>query len=338
MKLSLKAMAGRLAPFVIQPHDCPILMYHRVLPHDSSTRSLDGNIVVTPEIFESNLLFLLKYYSIVSLSDTIMGMRTSRPSCVLTFDDGWIDTYEIVFPILKRLGLPATVFLPTGFIGTNRLFWYDRIEQLVHHWGNESQLDAARKHCSTFFAPKSLFNGHTLAELFYETVHSLKSHHPSDIESRLNQAEEETFGKPQPTSAQRTLMDWNEVRSMGTAGITFGSHGVNHSILPTLSYAEQKNEITESRHTLLSQQINFVDCISFPNGNYNQDTLNLSEGAGYKLFVSASIRPCGTGTSSRLAHRIGVPFHMAKDERLLNYAIVKAKCSGRLHQLPSGSQ
>jgi peptidoglycan/xylan/chitin deacetylase (PgdA/CDA1 family) len=88
-------------------------MYHRVLPHEASP-ILDDGICVTPELFEENLVFLRQHFDIVSLKDILgEGPRIKNP-CVITFDDGWLDTYQVTFPILRRLRIPATVFLPTG--------------------------------------------------------------------------------------------------------------------------------------------------------------------------------------------------------------------------------
>jgi len=333
MKYGLKVTVGSFAGLVLQAQDCPILMYHRVLPHGATVGTLDDNIVVTPEAFEANVRFLLRRFSVVSLSDVIAGRQRKKPSCVITFDDGWLDTYEVAFPILRRLGAPATVFLPTGYIGTSLMFWYDRVERLVRQWVLENGVAEARKWCQLYFDIKAVADVGTEASLVYESIHAMKPRHPTDIGCRVEQAEGRTFGSPQPTSPHRQLMDWDEVRMMGTAGMTFGSHGITHSILPNLSREEQKEEIHGSRQLLRARKINYVDCISFPNGNYNQETLDVSEEVGYQLFVSASIRPCGTGMSRRLAHRIGMPFSLANDEGLLKYMLVSAKCTGRMHQL-----
>lgn len=333
MKYGLKVTMGAFVGLVMEARDCPILMYHRVLPHGAVTGTLDDNVVVTPEAFEANVRFLLKRFAVVSLADVMVGRQQKKPSFVITFDDGWLDTYEVAFPILKRLGVPATVFLPTAYIGTSLMFWYDRVERLVRQWVMENGVAEAHKWCQLYFDIKTVIDVGTEAKLVYEAIHSMKPRHPRDIEYRLKQAEGRTFGSPQPISPHRQLMDWDEVRRMGAAGVTFGSHGISHSILPNLSYEEQKEEIHGSRRMLRSQKVNYVDCISFPNGNYNQETLDLSGEAGYQLFVSASMRPCGTGMSRRLAHRIGVPFSLANDEGLLKYTLVKAKCTGRMHRL-----
>ena len=147
MKYGLKVTMGAFVGLVMEARDCPILMYHRVLPHGAVTGTLDDNVVVTPEAFEANVRFLLKRFAVVSLADVMAGRQQKKPSFVITFDDGWLDTYEVAFPILKRLGVPATVFLPTAYIGTSLMFWYDRVERLVRQWVMENGVAEAHKWC-----------------------------------------------------------------------------------------------------------------------------------------------------------------------------------------------
>jgi len=53
--------------------------------------------------------------------------RSTGPVCALTFDDGWQDFFKFALPVLMRNQVPATVFLPTGYIGTSDWFWTDRL-------------------------------------------------------------------------------------------------------------------------------------------------------------------------------------------------------------------
>ena len=116
-----------------------ILMYHRVVPKDEQGRWVQAGMVVDPDTLDLHIRYLRKHFQIISLSDLAeLQLGPARKShemrlCVLTFDDGWSDFYEYAYPILKMHEAPATVFLPTDFIGTNRWFWTDHLGILLAH-------------------------------------------------------------------------------------------------------------------------------------------------------------------------------------------------------------
>lgn len=107
---------------------CPaILMYHRVVPvgnHSEPTWN------VTPDVFEDQLRGLLRRgYEPLQLSELIRLVANGQPipphSFVVTFDDGYANNAEFAAPILKKLNVPATVFLATAYLGSNQPYPFD---------------------------------------------------------------------------------------------------------------------------------------------------------------------------------------------------------------------
>jgi len=90
-----------------------ILMYH-------SVDSTDDRHAVNPEEFKHQMEYLRKNYAIVTLNeilDFIQGKRNlPRKAVSITFDDGYHDFYSNVYPYLSMNGLPATVFVTTGYV------------------------------------------------------------------------------------------------------------------------------------------------------------------------------------------------------------------------------
>lgn len=97
--------------------EIPVLMYHRV-----DTGGGDSGLFVTPETFERQMEFLKVHrYRVVPLADLVRdlkaGRRIPQKTVAITFDDGNDDNFKNAFPVLRKLNLPATIFMITGNIG-----------------------------------------------------------------------------------------------------------------------------------------------------------------------------------------------------------------------------
>ena len=97
----------------------PILNYHSVI---SASNSNIFASCVTTDNFEQQIKYLTSNYEVISLKDHIEYMKctvrrqSSANYAVVTFDDGNKNNYTNAYPILKKYGCPATIFIPTAFI------------------------------------------------------------------------------------------------------------------------------------------------------------------------------------------------------------------------------
>jgi len=98
-----------------------VLYYHRIGTPDVLTKSASE--------FRLDLDYLRRRYQCISLAELCGTIRSNAPlrhrSVVITFDDGYRDNFLEAAPLLKAAGLPATFFVATGFIGTDRDFDHD---------------------------------------------------------------------------------------------------------------------------------------------------------------------------------------------------------------------
>ena len=97
-------------------YETPVLMYHRIAAPDGSS------LTVSPQTFERQMEFLKVHrYRVVSVEnmfDTLRAGRSIREKTVaVTFDDGYLDNFQNAFPVLKKMGFPATIFMITNNIG-----------------------------------------------------------------------------------------------------------------------------------------------------------------------------------------------------------------------------
>ena len=109
-----------------------ILMYHSILDQDDPNRHPYFQTNTKPEIFAQQMQFLAdNNYNVISLSEAISliggspqipnyPVTSPRKCVVLTWDDGYADFHDNAWPILKKHGFTATMFLPTGYISNDR--------------------------------------------------------------------------------------------------------------------------------------------------------------------------------------------------------------------------
>lgn len=97
--------------------DVLVLSYHAV------SERWPAALSVTPERFEAQLRFLVsRGYLGRTLSEAVHG-ETGERIVAVTFDDAFRSVLEHALPILTRLGLPATVFVPTDFPDGGPMTW-----------------------------------------------------------------------------------------------------------------------------------------------------------------------------------------------------------------------
>ena len=124
-----------------------ILMYHII---DTPQTQAEAKYACPPELFEQHLQYLKNsIHTVVSLTDIEEHLSTGkalpRDAVALTLDDGFQDNYTKAFPLLKKHGIPATIFLASGVVGgTNnwmkgrgfperKMLNWDQIREMNNH-------------------------------------------------------------------------------------------------------------------------------------------------------------------------------------------------------------
>ena len=107
----------------------PILCYHR-FGSDTS------KMVVSPGDFARQMEYLAQHdYRVIRMSDLIeflQGKRTlPKRAVVVTMDDGYKSTYQYAFPVLRRFGFPATVFVYSDYIGSREGLSWKEMQEMV---------------------------------------------------------------------------------------------------------------------------------------------------------------------------------------------------------------
>jgi len=121
-----------------------VVAFHRV----QRGADVSDGLTVDPRAFESYCEFFRRYFHVVPLRALIGKLeqgRTFRRELAITFDDGYRDNYENAMPVLERLGLPATFFVVSRWIGTDVVPFWDRELGVRHPWMTWDQVRTLKK-------------------------------------------------------------------------------------------------------------------------------------------------------------------------------------------------
>src|SRR3989338_11230454 len=108
-----------------------VLVYHHVLPNASYD---PFDMTISFETFVSQITAVSKKYPIISLNEAVNQIKAGNfhrdIQVVLTFDDGYLDSYEIVFPYLKKRNIPAIFFLSTHTIEKEHFITWEQAREM----------------------------------------------------------------------------------------------------------------------------------------------------------------------------------------------------------------
>jgi len=262
-----------------------VLIYHRVLP---SINFNPLNTIVTVDTFLSQINTLAKSYPIISLSDAISqchkGASRQGLQIVLTFDDGYWDNFEIVFPILYKKGIPATFFLATDYVGHQGPLWdwelfaylnqYKTIQEVTV--GNEcirhNRMESRRSFAYRIFNKMKALDSGARRKVY------------DDLQSNGYEAHPVNLYTPDGLLENR-FMTWSQVKKMSESGMEIGSHGVSHCSLSRVPVEKAHHEITYGKGVIEKEIGKKCETFAFPYGSaqdYNDDLVNQVKAAGFQ--------------------------------------------------------
>lgn len=268
-------------------------MYHRVLSdHEIKNTDSHPGIFVVKDSFERQIKYMKNHFNVVTLEEFVNHIENKRsfPSktCLVTFDDGWKDSFTNAFPILKKYRIPAVIFVATCYVGGERTFWQETLSSLFFELHRQCIIDEKKAKDALSlqfqdFKKLILCRESNLKETISNLVAAQKERPFQETEHLMNKLTIFLAPSSKSTEKQGAFLTWDEIKVMVSSGIKFGSHGNNHKILLNMQAKEALEEIRGSKERLEIALKERVETFSYPNGDYNEQTVRQVRESGYKL-------------------------------------------------------
>lgn len=256
----------------------PILTFHRV--NDDN----DPFVPALPtSVFAQRMTHIARHYRVHTVEDLAARLqegRAPRNALAITFDDGFRDNLTHAAPILKRLGLPATIFLVTGHIGTPHTLWADRLA-LAFKSATVRQVE---------LSDGRLLSLGTVSERLAALKDAFMHFRRVPDEDRVTSVEALIAAlRPSPERPKRLMLSWDEVDALRGLGFSIGAHTVSHPILSRVTPEKAREEIFGSKLAIEKFTGETVRGFAFPNGrpdDYNETAIRLVREAGFTCAVT----------------------------------------------------
>lgn len=273
-----------------------VLMYHRI----ADCRPDPWGLCVTPKLFHQQMAAIRKYRLPMAMDELILRLRRGRlpnGAVGVTFDDGYVDNFLQAKPILEELGVPATVFLTTGAIGSGQEFWWDELARIIFDPNlplpKESPLSTILTRAPQLAAISSKLDAEcqpTLAlstdrlAVYHQIWEKLYRASPEDRGSLMQQLRESTTI---PLASPEDLpMSESQALELQSDLITIGAHTHSHPALIQLEAPQRQWEIESSRDYCLSLSRKPVTGFAFPHGSLDEESKSLVANAGFEWACS----------------------------------------------------
>lgn len=271
-------------------HPLTIVMYHYVRPLSQSAypklKALDL------DLFIAQLDFIERHYRPVDMKDVLAACRgeANLPECavLLTFDDGYADHWEHVFPILHKRHLSGIFFPPSRAIAAREILDVNKVHfilaagsitNIIHHL--EAGIEDARGDCSLpsleelrrEWRVASRFDTADVIYVKRLLQHVLPRALRADLTSRLFSqfvsADERAF-------ADELYVTSGQLTQMIDGGMHVGSHGHEHFWLDRLPAEAAAADIERSLDFLESLGVSRQDfAFCYPYGAFNDETIRI---------------------------------------------------------------
>lgn len=242
-----------------------ILMFHRVQPAPSGLRfGPSRDITISLDTFRRVIEHLRRTgMDIVPLDEALRRLQSGvkgRPFVCLTFDDGYRDNYELVYPVCRELEVPITIYVTTDMVEERLLMWWYGLSAVVE------QADMVS--CPINGIPQSFpAAGDRQKLVAYNTLNAMMRAANVAERARMIKYLEKVYTVDFAYLSKDQAMTWRMIEELGQSDLVeIGAHTVSHPVLSTLATNRARKEMESGRSILESRLTQPIKHFAYPFG------------------------------------------------------------------------
>ena len=222
-----------------------------------------------PYIFEDLCKYFSKHFQVVNFKTIDQYQNSKKPLMVISFDDAYLDYYEVALPILEKYNLTSVLNVITVCPDEKRTYIWQTFVNFFKRIDNEQCLKFGR-HYNFYY---NNFNPEQFVLAFTQFFQSLEK---PDIDNlALKYLEERDYKASK-------MMSWDQIREVNQKGHEIGAHTHNHYYINSLKKEEIAFELKHSKKRL-EEELNIpISTFAFPGAKYNEENITLAESIGLK--------------------------------------------------------
>lgn len=293
-----------------------ISMYHYVRDLQNSRYPAIKGLDVS--LFKKQIAFFKEYFTPVTIEDVIAaydgGDALPDNALLLTFDDGYIDHFTSVFPILQENNIQGSFFIPGKTFSEDVLLDVNKIhfvlasasiEELYNDVLNRIDDIIANRECELpskeELVEKYAIEGRFDNKEIIFVKRMLQTVLPEEIRNRITSDLFKKFiGIDESKFARELYMNLDQIKCMKRNGMYIGLHGYDHYWLGNLPKEKMKSDIAASLSALSDVVDTDAYIMNYPYGNYNADVLEYLQKTGCKLGMTSEVRVANVSYDNRL--------------------------------------
>lgn len=312
-----------------------IVMYHYVRDLKNSRypniKGLDYGL------FKQQIQFFSEKFHVITMEELLAYYENSyelpENAMLLTFDDGYIDSYTFVLPILKEYKMQGSFFVPGKVFTEHCLLEVNKIHYLLASTSIETlckelfeQLDYYRGNEWEYPSNEELFAEYAVANRFddKETIffkRILQVALPEELRKIISSKLFRKYvGVPEEVLAREIYVNHDQMKLMKREGMYFGVHGYDHYWMNKLEPEDLREDIRKGLESMkgLIDEKKWV--INYPYGSYSEEVVKSLENSGCVLGLSTDVRTADLENDNRfILPRLDTNDFPPKSENYMNF-------------------